>query len=181
MQKLVFTLMLLASSLALAGTVYKWVDEDGVVHYSDQPHQNAQKLQVHDVQTYKPSALDTTPTNTGTPAPPNSKPTGYAGCAITEPQDAQDFANVDALNVIVQTDPHLRAGDQIYVTLDGQALNNGAPTGTQFTLSPVDRGSHTLQAVVKGSDGSVLCQTPGISFNVHQTSILNPANPLRPH
>ena len=31
MRKLLFTLMLLASSLALAGTVYKWVDEDGVV------------------------------------------------------------------------------------------------------------------------------------------------------
>jgi hypothetical protein len=182
MRKLLFTLMLLASSLALAGTVYKWVDEDGVVHYSDQPHQNAQKLQVHDVQTYKPSALDTTPAANG--APPNGvspQRTGYQGCAIVQPSDAQDFANIDSLPIVVQTDPRLRAGDQVYVTLDGQPLNNGAPTGGQFALSPVDRGSHTLQAVVKGPDGAVLCQTPGVSFNVHQTSVLGPANPLRPH
>ena len=51
--------MSLACSAVLAATVYKWVDDDGVVHYSDQPHPNAQKLQVHDVQTYRPSAGDT--------------------------------------------------------------------------------------------------------------------------
>ena len=39
------------------GTVYKWVDENGVVHYSDQPHPNAQKMQVQEAQTYTAPAL----------------------------------------------------------------------------------------------------------------------------
>jgi hypothetical protein len=82
---------------------------------------------------------------------------------------------------VVQTDPALRAGDQIYVLLDGQALNGGAPTGAQFNLSPVDRGEHSLQAVVKASDGSVVCQTSDVTFNVHQPSVQNPVNPVRPH
>ena len=60
MRTLAFTLLLLVCSLAVAATtVYRWVDEDGVVHYSDQPHPNAEKLQVHAAQSYKPSALDT--------------------------------------------------------------------------------------------------------------------------
>ena len=66
------------------------------------------------------------------------------------------------------------------VIVDGQPLNNGQPTGGQMTLSPVDRGSHTIQAQVRGSDGAVRCQTPSITFSVHQPSLLNPANPLRP-
>ena len=181
MRRLAFTLMFLACSLAVATTVYKRVDDDGVVHYSDQPHPNAQKLQVKDVQTYKASAFER-----GSPAAPaapatRQQPTGYQGCAIVQPADAQDFANLDSLNVVVQTDPPLRGGDQVYVTMDGQPLNNGAATGTQFTVSPIDRGQHTLTAMVRGSDGTTLCQTPGITFNIHQPSLLNPVNPVRPH
>ena len=83
--------------------------------------------------------------------------------------------------MVVQTDPALRGGDQVYVTLDGQPLNDGQPTGARFTLSPVERGSHTLQAGVKSPDGELLCQAPAITYNVHQPSLLNPANPVRHH
>ena len=63
--------------------------------------------------------------------------------------------------------------------MDGTALNGGKATGTQFSISPVDRGSHTLQAVVRDASGNLMCQTPGVTYNVHQPSILSPANPLR--
>ena len=182
MRKLAFTLMSLLCSVALAATVYKWVDENGVVHYSDQPHPNAQKLQVKDVQTFPHSSLGSAPSGAGTPPPaqPDNQTT-YQGCAVVRPADQQDFANADAISIAVQTDPSLRPGDQIYVTLDGQPLNNGRPTGAQFTLSPVDRGTHTLQAQVRGSDGTVLCQTPAVTYNVHQPSLLNRSNQIRPH
>ena len=48
--------MVLAGSATRAATIYKWVDENGVVHYSDQPHQNAQKVDVPAVQTYRPDS-----------------------------------------------------------------------------------------------------------------------------
>lgn len=180
MRKLLFTLLLslLGTTLALATTIYKWVDEDGVVHYSDQPHPNAQKLQVQAAQTYTP--VSNGPASAAAaPTPP--KPGVYHGCAIVQPPNSSEFANLDSLTVTVQTEPALHAGDQIYVLLDGQALNGGAATGPQFTLSPVDRGEHTLQAVVKGSDGNVVCQTASVTYNVHQPSVLNPVNPVHPH
>ena len=90
-------------------------------------------------------------------------------------------ADVDSLTVVVQTDPVLRAGDQIFVTYDGQPLNGNSATGGTFTISPLERGTHTLQAVVRDADGAVLCQTPGVTFYVHQPSISNPANPIHPH
>jgi hypothetical protein len=39
---------------------------------------------------------------------------------------------------------------------------------------------HTLQAQVRSANGTVMCQTPTVTFSVHQASIANPANPVRP-
>jgi hypothetical protein len=180
MRTLLFTLMLSACSLAVAATVYKWVDEDGVVHYSDQPHPNAQKLQLQAVQTYKAPPAETAAAAGGPQAPPTAAPSPYLGCAIVQPQDGQAFADIDALTIVVQTDPVLRPGDQVFLSLDGQLLNGGQPVSGSYTLTPVERGTHTVQAVVRGSDGAVMCQTPGITFDVHQPSLLSPVNPVHP-
>jgi Domain of unknown function (DUF4124) len=174
MRALAFTLLSLVCSLALAATVYRWVDDDGIVHYSDQPHPNAEKLQVHAAQTYKPSAQESAAMAAGGASSAAQAP--YRGCAIVQPQDDQSFANVDSLTVVVQTDPALHTGDKVFVTVDGQALNGGAPTGAQFVLSPVDRGTHTAQAQVKDSGGALQCQTPPVTFHVTQVSLLNPNN-----
>ena len=176
MRRHLFTLMSLVCSLALAATVYKWVDENGIVHYSDQPHPNAQKVGVQPAQTYKAGDVPAAPG--GPTAPPAAAPPPYQGCAIAQPTDGQTFTSVDSLSIIVRTDPALRPGDQIFLILDGQPLNGGAATGSQFSLTPVDRGTHTLQAVVRDNDGGVRCQTPGVTYNVQQPSLLSPANPL---
>jgi hypothetical protein len=177
MRRRLLTLTSLVCSLAVAATVYKWVDEKGVVHYSDQPHPNAQKMNVQAAQTYKAGEALAAPG--GAPAPADAaQPAPYQGCAIAQPADEQTFTNIEALTVVVRTDPALRPGDQIFLMQDGQPLNGGAATGGQFTLSPVERGTHTLQAVVRNSDGGLMCQTPGVTYNVHQPSVLNPANPI---
>jgi Domain of unknown function (DUF4124) len=179
MRRALFTLISIGCSLALAGTVYKWIDENGVVHYSDQPHPNAEKIQLQGAQTYK--AQPANAAGEAPAAPASSTPRTYQGCAVVQPTPDQTLADVDSLTVVVQTDPVLRAGDQIFVTYDGQPLNGNSATGGTFTISPLERGTHTLQAAVRDADGAVLCQTPGVTFYVHQPSVLNPANPLRPH
>src|SRR5205823_6336849 len=107
MRRRLLTLISLLASLAVAGTVYKWVDENGVVHYSDQPHPEAQKVDVPPAQTYKGGASVPAMPTTGTSAPPaSSEPaSAYQGCAISEPAKDQTFTNVDALSVMVRTDP----------------------------------------------------------------------------
>ena len=176
MRILLFTLITLAAAAALAGPVYKWVDENGVVHFSDQPHPNAEKVQVAPAQTYK-----STHNPSDTPPPPQSAPQGpaYNGCTIAQPQDQQEFANLEQLRIVVFTDPSLRGGDQIIVFMDGAQLGN-APGG-QFLLNPVERGTHQLQALVKDGSGVTVCQTPGVTFSVHQPSVQNPVNPIKPH
>ncbi len=178
MRALLFTLISLTAAVALAGpTIYKWVDDAGVVHYSDQPHANAQKVTVDAPQTYTAGPLPQGQDNTGDA--PAAAP--YTACAIAQPLEQQDFSNVDALTIAVRTEPQLHPGDQVYITFDGSLLNGGSATGPTFTVSPVDRGTHTVQAVVRDSTGAVQCQTSTVTFNVRQTSIRNPSNPIRPH
>src|SRR5215470_9913340 len=103
MRSLLFTLIWLACPLVLAATVYKWVDETGVVHYSDQPHPNAEKVHVEAAQTYKAGAIPAAAQPAATAAP--SQPVhAYQGCAIAQPADDQSFSNVDSLTIIVRTD-----------------------------------------------------------------------------
>jgi hypothetical protein len=179
---LLFTLMSLACSGLLAATVYRWVDENGVVHYSDQPHANAEKVQVSAPQTYKSGQYS----NAASGAPPQdpgaSAPApAYQGCSIAQPFDGQDFSNIPSLAIAVRTDPGLHPGDQVFIMMDGGLINGGAATGTQFVLTPVDRGTHTMQALIRDGNGTLQCQSPPVTFNVHQVSAANPANPVRPH
>jgi hypothetical protein len=174
MRGTIFTLLSLGCSLALATTVvYKWVDENGVIHYSDQPHPNAQKLQVQGVQTYSASASAVRPPESpefNTPAA-----NAYAGCVIAQPLDQQNLPNAQSVSIRVQSDPAPRPGDRIFMTMDGQGLNGGQATGLSFNVAPIDRGAHSVSAQIRGSDETVLCQTPTVTFFVQQPSLLNPA------
>jgi hypothetical protein len=168
-----FTLMLLVGPIALAGPIYKWVDENGVVHYSDQPHENAQQIHLGAPQTYKHTQY-AEPDAAATAAPAAS----YK-CAVTSPTDQQNFANADTVAVSAQVDPPPSADNQIFVLLDGR-LVTGQPTDTlQFTLN-VERGEHTVAVVLRDAAGKVACQSAGVTFFVRQTSVLSPANPNNP-
>src|SRR2546423_4373101 len=82
-----------------------------------------------------------------------------------------------SLSIIVRTDPALRPGDQIFLMLDGQPLNGGVATGSQFTLTPVDRGTHTLQAVGRDSTRGLPGPTPGVAHHRRPPPLLGPAKP----
>ena len=175
---------LLSAATALADnngrtTVYKWVDAQGIVHYSDQPHPNAEKLEIRGAQTF--SAL-TAPVSSS--ATEQTQPAGppYDSCSIAQPTDQQMLMNVYQATAVVQTSPALRPGDQVRLFLDGKQITG---SGTAFTF-PIFRGQHSVQAVIEDNAGQIICETTAVTFFVHQPSSQNPQNPLnaghpRPH
>jgi hypothetical protein len=157
-------------------TVYKWVDAQGVVHYSDQPHPNAQKLEVRGAQTF--SSLPVPQGSSSTPAEAPTSGPAYDNCSITQPADQQMLMNVYNTTAVVQTSPPLRAGDQVHLFVDGKQIQ-GSSTSFSF---PVFRGQHSVQAIIEDSTGQIVCETASVTFFVHQPSVQNPANPLaHPH
>jgi hypothetical protein len=169
-----FTLMLLAAPLAFAGPIYKWVDENGVIHYSDQPHENAQKIHLGAPQTYKatqyaePAAADSV-------APPLS----YK-CAVISPTDQQTFNNAATVAVSAQSDPPPSPDAQVFVMLDGRMVAGQPTDGLQFTLKAVERGEHTVAIVIRDAAGKVACQSGGVTFFMRETSVFGAANPQSP-
>jgi len=178
MRVLLFTLMWICS-VATAATVYRWVDDNGVVHYSDQPHENAQKVPLKAPQTYTaPKA----PPVSVQPSQGNSQKPGpaYQSCGFSEPTQDQMFMNTDTVTAGVTSQPAVRPGDTAVVTLDGQQVPGVPPSGGQFTISPIDRGTHLLQMTIKDQNGATVCSSPAVTFHVHQPSLQSPTRPIKP-
>jgi hypothetical protein len=178
MRALLFTLMSIACAAALSATVYKWVDENGVTHYSDQPHDNAEKVQVAQPQTYKAPRVNAPAAQ---PAAQAREPNTYQSCAVVQPASDQTFPNADSVTTAVQVIPQPHGGDQVSLLLDGQRISGFPPSGGAYVISPIDRGTHSLQAFVQDATGKVLCQSANVTFTVLQPSVLNPANPNSRH
>jgi Domain of unknown function (DUF4124) len=174
MRAIVFTLLSVLCTAAFAATVYKWVDEDGVTHYSDQPHENAQKVTLAQPQTYKAPKL---PAEQPSAAPSPKVTAPYSSCAIAQPANEDTFPNATSVDAAVVTDPAVRPGDEVVLLLDGSKVANFPPGGGSTTISSVNRGTHSLQAIIRDGTGQVVCQSGNITFTVLQPSVLNPANP----
>jgi Domain of unknown function (DUF4124) len=183
MRTMLFFLFAIAcTAVAVSTTVYKWVDEEGVVHYSDQPHEHAQKVELKAPQTYsaaKTSSSTSAPIHSG----PASKRTAavYQSCTVSEPVNDQVFMNTSTVTAGVTILPTIRPGDQAVVTMDGQRIPGVPATGGQFTISPVDRGEHSIQLIVQDVSGNPVCQSPSVTFHVHQPSLQAPIPSTRPH
>jgi len=186
MRATVFTLMCIAvCGTAISATVYKWVDADGVTHYTDQPHAGAQKMQLQGAQTYsaaagRPSAAAIAAAGRRTATTPAPGP-AYSACAVTRPSNDEVFVNASSVPAIVHLDPGLRDGDKVSVMLDGAPLPMGTPIDTEFVLSSVVRGTHSLTVKVEDATGTVVCQSTSVMFHVRQPSVLAPNGPVNRH
>jgi Domain of unknown function (DUF4124) len=173
---IILATVVLAPALA-ATTVYRWVDEQGVVHFSDQPHPGAQKMHVEDAPTFPATPVPQTPGS----APPAEPGVATASCSIESPGDQQNLMNTYSVSGSIRMPGLLDPGDRVVLMLDGKVLTGAAELSGAFHIPEIDRGAHTLAAQVQTPDGQVICQTPQITFFVHQPSIQNPHNPVRPH
>jgi hypothetical protein len=178
---LVALCLLVVSGWVHAATLYKWVDADGVVHYSDTPHPGAEKIQVSGAQTYHntPVTPDAGNSAAGPAKPPASA--GYISCPITQPAGDDNLFAPEFVQISVAPNPGLHAGDSISVTMDGQELPTSGGDSTHFQIASPARGEHTVTAQIRGPDGAVLCNAAPVTFSIQRPSVNSPQSPVRPH
>ena len=175
---IVLIAMLLIAGFVSAG-VYKWVDKDGNIHYSDTapPHGQAQELELPETSRYKPRVLPSkTPQAGSVQAQPDSgeaeKPTSYPTVEIVQPENAGTVrSNQGDVTVEVQLDPALAEGHVLAFVLDGEAIPDKVAS-TSFQIKSVDRGTHSLVATVQDEQGKELGRSSTISFTLRKTSLL---------
>ena len=168
-------LLQLAGGGAVADEVYKWVDEDGVVHFSDQPAPGAEVIHIPDSSRTRPARAPQSRTATPSAEAQRaaaSTPFSYESLSFTSPSPEQTLWNIGGtLNVSIALSPALRASDQVRLYFDGEAQTID---GLQTELQEVWRGTHNLQAEIVDANGALMIRSDPIRFYVQQTSILNP-------
>ncbi len=172
-------MLLAAAGGARSAPTYRWVDAQGVVHYSDTPQPGAETIQLPAAQTY--TAAPAGPASPGAAAAKTEGAEPYRSCEISQPTADQAFYAPEAIDISVALDPELRAGDQITMTLDGNPIEPLSPGGLSFSARQPLRGTHTVSAVVRDSTGKMVCSSSSVTFYIQRPSDLSPASPVRPH
>jgi len=153
-------------SYAEEGNVYKQVDPEGNVTYTDKPPSaDAKAMKVPKGTEYTPPKIPTF-----TPTPDKPKPTvfRYDFFKITAPaNDESIWDNTGNITASVEFEPFLQTGHQIQFVLDGTQLAIGAATST--VMPNVDRGTHTLTAQIVDATGNAL-ETATVIFHAKRHS-----------
>ncbi len=157
--------------------LWKWTDANGVVHYSDVPGPGATKI---DLSVAEPSTRPATappPVTGARPAPP-PKPaaatTVYDSLEIWEPENEASFFEADVtVTVRIRSDPERAAEDSLVLYLDGEPVQ-GSPNATDYTLSGLDRGGHTLTAQIVDAQGKEKIRSASVVFYIKQVTVIPP-------
>ena len=179
MRILILIIMCLLVNIA-AAKVFKHVDKDGNITYTDVPTSTTDKtVQQTPMTTYKPVPAPTT--DTGTDKDNKQEPkavTNYDALNITSPADkAVIRANSGTITVEIQSLPGLNtdAGHQFVILIDGQAQQTSQ--ANSITVNNLDRGTHSLSAQILDKDNNVLVSSTPVQINILRASIQNPNHP----
>ncbi len=153
---------------AWSATVYKWVDENGVTHFSDQPNPKAEKLQINGAQTYGSQAAQV-----AAPRSTAAAPTNAPVCAIDTPTGGQVYLDTFSITGHV-TVARVGGEDQTTLRMDGQDISALLSVDGSFSLSDVERGDHSLSLQVTNARGEVTCQTGVVTFSIRQRNAAGP-------
>jgi hypothetical protein len=177
----------LALSLAAASQeIYRWVDKNGIVHYSDQPDSpNAELINVIEPNAYEgagegagetPDSGVSDSASAGEESDSSVSP--YDSLSIVQPTPDQVFFGSDAA-VSVQADLQgtLRPDHSIVFFVNG---NRRPASGLGLELSGLARGTYFLRASILDQNGDPVITSQQTTFHVRQASTQNPQTPVPP-
>lgn len=176
--------LLFGFALAAGATeVWRWTDENGVVHLSDTPVPGAVRLSISDA----PPAPATPQAGTA-PAVPAVRPTSqprtptvaYTSCTVNSPENDTVFHQVDSVAVGITLQPALQAGHSVQVMLNGAPVADWPASQTRHILTGLFRGSYTVAVRIVDAAGRSYCNGAPSSFHIRQPSVLSPARAPRP-
>lgn len=168
-------LLLVLSVFSASAEVYRWVDADGSVVYGDSP---PKKSGAKTIDLPPLTIADPTPVTAASASPPPAEESAgnqaeaYSDFKVVSPTAEEPVRSNDgSLTVTLSLQPQLKAGDGLVVYLDAKQVAAGA--SLSFPLSGVERGEHTLFAVLNDAAGNIIQNTQTVKFNVLRHSVLN--------
>lgn len=175
--------------LSAQADIYKWVDPNGVVHYSDVPGSpNAVQVQINADQVVPSSnnAPSPAPSQGAVPAqsgptppsaitaPPPTPQQQYTSVKITEPTDEYTYVNNESGDIVVKLAlaPELQEGNFVQILFDGAPVGKPQAT-TSLKIQNIDRGEHTVQAQILDASGAVIATSNKVKFYLQRIKVIN--------
>lgn len=154
--KYILLSILVLLSLPLQAQLYKWVDEDGVTHYTDRrPEPGGQQQQL------SPSLERISQKKT---PPEQAAEDAYPVFVISKPRNDDIVRSPgNSIDITVSIDPPLSENDFFQLYIDGLAAGETMKS-TELTLGNVSKGTHRIQAAIVTSEGVELKRTPEVTF-----------------
>lgn len=158
MRLLIPIFLLFFMHYSVAETVYKTVDDNGNVIFTDKPSEEAETIKIQELE------------NTiGNPNPAKYKPSTpkveaftYKSFTVTSPASGAGVrSNNGNVTISLSLEPALNRGHKVLISLDGKQIG----TGLSVSLQNVDRGTHSISAKVIDNNGKSLISTSS-SFSI---------------
>ena len=167
-------LLALACTMPASAEVYRSVDKQGNVTYTNQAADGAEPVQLKPLSVYDAPDLKSADENI---AGDSSDASIYKSIAITSPQADETLRdNSGNVTVTASSEPALdsKAGDRYLFFLDGKAYGKPQVAATK-ALVEVDRGEHQVGVAVVDASGKQLMRSKPTRFFLHRQTIFNPA------
>lgn len=162
-------LLLCCVVMTAQAEVYRLVDKNGNVIFSDQPHPDAEKIEIDTLPSYTPVAI---PETLSEEQQEGDEVPRYKVTILTPANDETVRNNAGLVNINAKVTPPLDQdrNDQLTIKLDGQTLGEPS-TSPNFTLSEVERGTHTVQVVVVDKDKKTIKSSKTITFHLQRIAV----------
>ena len=170
-------LLLVVFTATLHADVYKHVNEQGEVVYSDTPAPGAEKMKLPELPTYTPPKV---PLVRSDDAPLESEI--YRTLEFIKPLDKSTIRNnLGVIELQLRIDPALKVREQhrLQFYLDNERYGPLADT-TSIMMSNIERGEHSLSASVFDASGNVVIASKPVTVFVKRESILHEKDEFEP-
>jgi hypothetical protein len=167
MRNAILTLAALLFALPAASQVYRQVDKDGNVTFTDNPAADAEPVEIRELNTIAPPPeLAPRPEST---VPKQPATVGYEVSITAPTNDTVIPRGPGNFSVAASLSPALKSGHQLQLLLDGNPRQE-PQTGTTWALTNVFRGTHALEVAVIDEAGNQLAKSQPITVYVFRPS-----------
>jgi len=179
------TLLLVATAGPVTAQVYKTVDKDGNVTYTDKPPlEGSQPITLRPISVIEaPMYEQATPAADADEAG-EEKPLRYLrkqfqDFTIVSPQHEESIWYADRVIKIAWSAPSaLEPGMQVTVSVDGRA--QAATSERVIPITGLERGEHTVAAELKDANNRRIATTQTITFFIRQPNLYSNRPGVRP-
>jgi len=153
------------SAISAQAKVYVWVDENGVLVFSDSPQPGAEEVNVKNKGTVLPS-VDTSILD----IKPQVIEDEYEVFINQPKQNATFRDNSGSVYIQGGIKPIFKRGFRVQLMLNGKPYQK-PQTHSMFVLRNVERGEHQIKIDLIDEKGKVIASSTPVTFYMHRASV----------